>query len=89
MIVSAEYTATMMRHKDDIIYGVISRAEHEIRAAALKGNSGCIFEYPAEYAGYIEIDIFYDLLLDQGYTITVEDSDDEEVIRIGIYWVRD
>lgn len=88
MIVSAEYTRNLMVHKDNIIFGVISRAEHEIRAAALKGDSGCIFEFPAEYNEYKEIEIFYDLLMDEGYTITVEDANDEGITRIGIYWAE-
>ena len=88
MIIGAEKIRDLMCHKDDIIYGVISRAEHEVRAAALKGEAGCIFEYPAEYNGYAEIDMFYDLLLDNGYTVTTEDANDEGITRIGIYWVR-
>lgn len=86
MIVYATYLKDLMELKDNIGFSIYARAEHEMRAAALKGESGCLFEYPAELKNTEQINHFYDLLLDSGYTVTVEDSDDESVIRIGIYW---
>ncbi len=85
-MINAEITKEMMIHKGDIVFGVMQRAEYEIMAAALRGNVGCIFEYPAEYDGYFEIDVFYDVLAKEGYTVVEEQSIDPEMIRIGIYW---
>ena len=85
-MLSAERVKMYMAHKDDIIFGVILRAEHEIMASALKGKSGILFEYPKEYDDFAEINIFYDLLIDKGYTVTIEAADDLETTRIGIYW---
>ena len=86
MIVYATYLRDLMELKDNVGFGIFARAEHEMRAAALKGESGCFFEYPAKLKDTEQINHFYDLLLDSGYTVTVEDSDDENKIRIGIYW---
>ena len=89
-MLTAEQVKKMMYHKDDIIFGVISRCNHAIQAAALNGNGGIVFEYPAEYDGYKEIEVFYQTLDDFGYTVIDlddEQSDDDEQHWIAIYWV--
>lgn len=84
-MLSAEQVKRMMYHKDDIIFGVVSRCSHEIEAAALKGDSGIVFEYPSEYDGYKEMDVFYQTLEEFGYTI-VDLPIDNDTHRIAIYW---
>ena len=86
MIPNIKEVRKTMLHKDDIVFGVMARAKHEIMAGAYRGESGIIFEYPKEYDGFAEINIFYDLLIDKGYTVTIEAADDLETTRIGIYW---
>lgn len=88
-MINAEITKEMMIHKSDIVFGVMRRAEYEIMAAALRGNVGCVFEYPAEYDGYVEIDIFYDILAKEGYTVVEEQPINPEMTRIGIYWAAE
>lgn len=85
-MLKAERVKMCMAHKDDIIFGVIARAEHEIMSGAYRGESGILFEYSKEYDGFAEINVFYDLLMDKGYTVTIEAADDLETTRIGIYW---
>ncbi len=88
-MLTAEQVKKMMYHKDDIIFGVISRCNHAIQAAALKGECGIVFEYPAEYDGYKEIEVFYQTLDDYGYTVVDLNhgqSADDGQHRIEIYW---
>ena len=88
-MLSAEQVKRMMYHKDDIIFGVVSRCNHLIQAAALKGECGIVFDYPAEYDNYVEISYFYQVLNDYGYTVVDldnEQSTDDGQHRIEIYW---
>lgn len=84
-MLSAEQVKRMMYHKDDIIFGVVSRCSHEIEAAALKGECGIIFEYPAEYDNYVEMFYFYQTLEEFGYTIT-DLAREDDIHTIAIYW---
>ena len=85
-MIDAKEAKIMMKHRDDIIFGVIERCEHEIMAAALKGDSGFLFHFPKEYLGYAETALFFNSLVNRGFTVTEgeEGYDGEEVI--GIYW---
>lgn len=87
-MINAEVVDCFRVLKDDIVFGVIKRAEHEIMTAALRGNVGCIFEYPREYDDYVEITIFYKSLKEAGYVVVGEKSVDPRVKRIGIYWAQ-
>ena len=87
MIPNIKEVRKTMLHKDDIVFGVMARAKHEIMAGAYRGESGIIFEYPAVYDGFAEMDIFYLLLKNKGYTVTEEAGGGPDVTRIGIRWM--
>lgn len=84
-MLSAEQVKRMMYHKDDIIFGVVSRCNHSIQAAALKGECGIVFEYPAEYDNYAEMLYFHQTLEEFGYTVADLVGDDG-THKIAIYW---
>ena len=85
-MLSAEQVKRMMYHKDDIIFGVVSRCNHSIQAAALKGECGIVFEYPAEYDNYAEMLYFYQTLEEFGYTVVDLVGADDGTHKIAIYW---
>lgn len=87
MIPNIKEVRKTMLHKDDIVFGVMARAKHEIMAGAYRGESGIIFEYPAVYDGFAEMDIFYCLLKNKGYIVTEEAGGGPNVTRIGIRWM--
>lgn len=85
-MLSAEQVKRMMHHKDDIVYGVIKRCEYEIHAAALKGDSGIVFKYPAEFDGYLEIEVlFFNALELNGYFVVDKGVEGVEHV-VEIYW---
>lgn len=84
-MLSAKQVKEMMCHKDDIIFGVVSRCNHLIQAAALKGECGIVFEYPSEYDKYAEMQYFYQTLDEFGYTIT-DLAEEGTIHKIEIYW---
>lgn len=84
---TAREAKMLMVHKDDIMFGVIERCNMEMRGAALKGDSGIIFEYPKEYDEYVEMEAFYRSLDVDGYTVVEMPETRPDMHAIGIYWV--
>lgn len=85
----AKHIKQMMLHKEDIIFGVVSRCNHEIQAAALKGEYGIVFEYPVEYDNYAEMHYFYQTLNEFDYTVVDTTERNDGIHRIEIYWAVD
>lgn len=88
-MLDAKQVKMMMIHKDDIIFGVVSRCNHEIQAAALKGECGIVFEYPVEYDNYAEMHYFYQTLNEFGYIVVDTTERNDGIHRIEIYWAVD
>ena len=82
----AHQARIMELHKDDIMFGVRERVYAEIMAAAYAGNTGTVIKIPAEYNGYIELELFLRRLIKDGFTLVETDSDDDDKVAFEVYW---
>ena len=84
--ITAQEARQMTLHEGDIFFGLWERCYAEVTAAALNGQVGIIFKYPAEFIGCKEFLAFTKELNDNGFVVFEEKSVYSGVGCMGVYW---
>jgi len=84
--ITAQEARELELHDGDVFFGVNERCYAEITAAALNGQVGIIFKYPAEFIGCREFLGLIQELNDNGFIVFEERAVYSGVGCMGIYW---